>query len=193
MGSTSELKELGTPVIQSFEATPAVINAGDVTSLRWNTINSQSVSIDNGIGDVAISGTLPISPTTTTFYTLTAKNSLGTATARTQIIVQTPSVPTTSTTPRILLFISDRTTIMQGEHVTLKWNVTESSIVRITPIDSVNASGELRVYPTETTTFTLTASNSAGESTVSQKITVINPAAQEQGREYQFSPECCTG
>jgi len=179
-----ELREIGAPVIQTFEASPAVINAGDTASLRWSTSNSQSVSIDNGIGDVAINGTITVSPPTTTFYTLTAKNSMGTISARTQIIVQpAASSSAPQTAPRIILFTADRTSITKGEYATIRWTVQDSTSVTINPVGNVDSSGELRVYPSETTTFTLTASNTAGNSTMSQTVTVLGSTSQQSGKE----------
>ncbi len=89
-----KMPEIGfLPRINLFEATPPVINQGEVTYLRWSVSNADYVFIDNGIGSVAIAGTMPVSPNNTIFYTLTARNFDGEATARTQVIVK--GVPTT--------------------------------------------------------------------------------------------------
>ncbi len=60
--------------IMSFSASPSSIEDGQSTTLQWTTANADAVSIDNGIDKVAVNGhTLPISPTATTIYTLTAQ------------------------------------------------------------------------------------------------------------------------
>lgn len=68
------------PTINSFTAAPTSIQIGQQSTLSWNVTNATSVSINNGVGTVALSGTIPVSPTTTTTYTLTAINSAGSPT-----------------------------------------------------------------------------------------------------------------
>jgi hypothetical protein len=82
--------------INSFEVTPSAIEIGETSILSWDIEGATTVTIDNGIGDVALTGTRIISPTVTTTYTLTATKSGTTKTATTQIIVASePSqVPT---------------------------------------------------------------------------------------------------
>lgn len=56
----------------SFFADPPFIVVGESTTLTWEIEDATSVSIDQGIGPVALSGSLVVSPTETTTYTLTA-------------------------------------------------------------------------------------------------------------------------
>ena len=44
------------PVINSFFASPSAIIAGDSTTLSWTVTNADSVTIDYGIGTVALTG-----------------------------------------------------------------------------------------------------------------------------------------
>lgn len=83
------------PVVSAFNADPASITAGGASTLSWTVNGAATVTIDQGIGDVALSGTRSVSPASNTVYTLKATNSAGTTTATAQIIV-TP-VPTPST------------------------------------------------------------------------------------------------
>jgi hypothetical protein len=165
------------PAVQTFEASPAVTTAGQATSLRWTTSNAQSVYIDNGVGAVALSGTIAVSPGSTAVYTLTARNVAGTAVARTNIIVRgTQSVlPSGNVTlpPVIALFAPDRAIIPAGEYALLRWNVSNSDRVSIDQVGSVNPSGELKVYPGVTTTYTLTAANESGDSVAWLTVTVL--------------------
>ena len=48
--------------------------ASTPAALTWSTLNATTVSIDQGIGTVASSGSLNVLPTATTTYTLTATN-----------------------------------------------------------------------------------------------------------------------
>jgi hypothetical protein len=43
--------------------------------------------MDNGIGNVAVNGTMAVTPSATTVYTLTANNAAGNTTASTQAVV----------------------------------------------------------------------------------------------------------
>jgi hypothetical protein len=74
------------PVISSFEVTPDQIEIEQSTQLSWIVTDADSVTIDNGIGTVTLSGNRTITPLETTTYTLTAKSST-TVTATVQIIV----------------------------------------------------------------------------------------------------------
>jgi len=65
------------PDINHFSVTPSSIDEGDSATLTWDVSNATSVSIDEGIGSVAASGTESVSPSETTGYTLTATNSAG--------------------------------------------------------------------------------------------------------------------
>lgn len=74
--------------ITSFKVEPGIINQGDTANLSWTIIGATSVSIDNGIGNVSLSGERIIKPSKTTTYTLTATNTTKTITATVQIIVK---------------------------------------------------------------------------------------------------------
>lgn len=65
------------PVINSFFASPSAIIAGDSTTLSWTVTDADSVTIDYGIGTVALIGITTVNPTTDTTYTLIATNSAG--------------------------------------------------------------------------------------------------------------------
>ena len=61
----------------TFTATPSSIAAGASSTLAWNISGAASVSIDNGIGTVAASGSQAVTPGVTTVYKLTATTSGG--------------------------------------------------------------------------------------------------------------------
>ena len=65
------------PIINSFFASPSTIIAGDSITLSWTVTNADSVTIDYGIGTVALTGITTVNPTTDTTYTLIATNSAG--------------------------------------------------------------------------------------------------------------------
>ena len=61
--------------------TPGSVNQGQAASLSWTTANATTITIDQGVGSVAASGTRSVSPAVTTTYTLTASGPGGTVTA----------------------------------------------------------------------------------------------------------------
>ena len=164
------------PKISLFEATPSVINQGQVSYLRWSVTDAQSIVIDNGIGNVSSTGTLPVTPASTTFYTITAKNASGEVSARTQIVVNigtsSPQVIPATTPPTILAFFANRSTVQSGGQVVLNWEVLRATDITLTPIGKVSARDTILVNPTTTTTYNLIAANSAGQTMASITISV---------------------
>ncbi len=74
-----------TVAIRLFVADPSAIDAGGSSTLRWDVANATAVEIDQGIGNVSLSGTRGVSPAVTTTYTLTAHGAGGDATATTEV------------------------------------------------------------------------------------------------------------
>jgi Tol biopolymer transport system component len=60
--------------ITNFEVTPNPLIEGEAATLHWNVTGANTVSIDNGIGEVPPYGKYSITPSESTTYTLTAKN-----------------------------------------------------------------------------------------------------------------------
>jgi hypothetical protein len=56
--------------------------------LSWTVTGANSVSVDQGIGNVALSGSTTISPTATATYVITASNAAGSNTAGCQVTVR---------------------------------------------------------------------------------------------------------
>jgi hypothetical protein len=75
------------PPTATFTSSPTSITAGQTATLTWSTTNATTVSINQGIGTVAASGTRSVTPAATTSYTLTATSSAGTATATATVTV----------------------------------------------------------------------------------------------------------
>jgi len=75
------------PIINSFSANPLTITVGGSSTLSWSVTDATSVTIDNGIGSVALTGTTIVTPATTTTYTLTATNAAGSVTGSVTVTV----------------------------------------------------------------------------------------------------------
>jgi hypothetical protein len=94
-----KLPSVGTPpVITEFSSNPSTINAGGTSTLLWNVTGANSVSIDQGIGQVNVAGTRVVSPATSTVYTISATNSAGTVTRSAVTTVYSASPPPTTST-----------------------------------------------------------------------------------------------
>ena len=167
---TIEIKKadgaIPSPVV-TFSADPQSIKLGQSSTLTWTTFNAESVNIDQGIADVPLSGSLAVSPLETTTYTLTAIGPGGTTTESGTVTVYLPPTVTISAEPE---------TIQVGESATLAWSSTHADSCIIEPgIGSVDADGSITVSPTETTTYTITATGPRGTATDSVTVTVIYP------------------
>jgi hypothetical protein len=75
------------PVINYFTANPTRIFKGGSATLNWGVTGATTIMIDNNIGKVAAQGSITVSPTQTTTYTLTASNAGGSVTASVTITV----------------------------------------------------------------------------------------------------------
>ncbi len=152
--------------VVSFRAAPSTIKVGDAANLVWETENAQKVVI-SGIGQVNPSGTASVSPTETTTYTITVTNQFGEVNATTTVTV-TPA----GSSPRIGTFTATPVDVGEGEPATLTWQVEGADSVEITGLGKVAGSGSAVVRPTETQTYTLTATNQYGTETAGVTIKV---------------------
>jgi 3D (Asp-Asp-Asp) domain-containing protein len=156
------------PSVVTFEANPPVITSGQSATLAWNVSGTRVVSIDQGLGNVSATGSQLVFPTTTTVYTLTGSNLAGTTSA--SIIV------TVNPAPIVINIDVNPAVINSGASAALIWSVANANAVSIDPgIGSVPLTGNKLVSPTDTTTYTLTASGLAGTVTKSVVLTVNPP------------------
>jgi hypothetical protein len=75
------------PVINYFNASPGIISPSGSSTISWDVSGAATVSIDQQIGNVGLSGTRVVFPTATTTYTLTATNTVGTVKSTAQVTV----------------------------------------------------------------------------------------------------------
>jgi peptidoglycan-associated lipoprotein len=81
----------------SLSANPNTVDAGQSTTLTWQTTNATDVSID-GIGPVDVSGSRQVTPADSTTYHLIAKGAGGTQDATARVTVNAASSPPPTTT-----------------------------------------------------------------------------------------------
>ena len=70
-------KENSAPIVYFFTATPMEVKLGESITLDWFVEGATSVSINNGIGEVGLSGPFTFRPTVSRKYILTATNEFG--------------------------------------------------------------------------------------------------------------------
>ncbi len=84
---------ISAPIIESFTATPDMLEAGQSSTLTWTLSGDEatSITIDNGVGEVT-GDTAEVSPTATTTYTLTATNEGGDDTETVTVVVSEAAI-----------------------------------------------------------------------------------------------------
>ena len=156
-----------TPIISLSLSQNSIIQGGSST-LSWTVFNSSAQSISN-VGPVASSGSLLVSPSSTTTYTLSANYYSYTTASDSETL--------TVYEPVIASLIVDDSTIVSGQGTVLRWDVQgDASTVDIQPgIGSTNLTSYQNISPTQTTTYTLSASGPGGSDSAQVTVTVLQP------------------
>jgi arylsulfatase A-like enzyme len=79
--------QLPLPVISSFTATPSLISTGQTSTLAWTVSGADYLSLNSGVGNVTGQSSVPVSPASSTVYTLTATNIWGAVQAQAAVTV----------------------------------------------------------------------------------------------------------
>jgi hypothetical protein len=170
------------PVISSFDVDSSTIAAGESSTLSWSVVGATTVSIDQGIGNVALSGRRAVVPSATTVYTLTATNAAGVSTTATAQVIVSGAPSPSAGKPVVNSFTASPPSITAGSSATLSWNVSNATSVAIDPgVGTFASSGTTIVLPVATTTYILTATNAAGSTTEMAQITVSGTPAPSAG------------
>jgi hypothetical protein len=156
------------PRIVRFTAAPTAIVAGQKSTLVWQVEGADKGNISPTVGDVSLVGTSDVTPAQTTTYTLTATNKAGTATATATVTV-TPGVTITTFTANPPVSPSP------GANVTLTCLATNATTVTIAGAGPLGTDGTVVVTPKVDTTYTCTATGSAGTDTKSLTVKVTQP------------------
>jgi len=175
------------PLVNSFLADPPTIVPGGSSTLSWNVSGATNVIIDQGIGSVSLSGNRVVMPNVTSIYTLTATNAAGISVTATAQVIVTGATPTpiTGSLPLVNYFTANPTTIYAGDSATLSWSVSNATSMNISPgVGFVSSVGSTLVSPEQSTSYTLSATNSAGTVNRSNNVNVLlaqpsPPPAQE--------------
>lgn len=160
------------PKCDQFIASPLSISSGENVTLSWNTTYAKTVSIDNGIGFVAVDGSLVVQPTENITYTLTAINSVGTSVTCSQsvtVVIPLPTCPLYTANPNI---------IMVGGTSVLTWNTANATEATLNG-GVVAVDGTATVAPTTTTEYLLAMQGPGGSNTCSQTVQVSASTTQD--------------
>jgi hypothetical protein len=150
----------------------SIIAGQDSATLSWGVIDSESQSINAGIGAVSAVDDRVVSPNATTTYTLTAIGQAGNDTASTILTVYQPVVANLRADGQNV-----STSITRGQFANLDWVVTgDASSASINQgIGGVLLTSNTNVQPTLTTTYTLSASGLGGSDSDDVTVTVNQP------------------
>jgi len=77
----------------TLQATPANVQRGQSTTLRWSSTNATSLTLTPDVGMVSPEGNSSVTPTDSTTYTITAMGPGGSATANARVTVTVPPPP----------------------------------------------------------------------------------------------------
>ena len=164
------------PIIVSFTVDQSQIRVGESTTLRWETNDAVRIQITNVGSSSSLNpdqGAVTISPTSTTTHTLVAFNVVDETVIASVTVTVNPLIPVINT------FTATPPIVATGEQSCLSWDIQNASRVILTNEMSgqqqtvSNQAGSFCVQIVVTTTFTITASNSIGESS-SASLLVIN-------------------
>ena len=161
----------------NISADPEAISLGESSTLTWSSTHAETCVIEPGIGSVDVNGSISVSPTETTMYTITVTGPGGTASTEVTITVTDPNAPPT------VIMTPASASISQGESITLTWNSerTQSAFID-NGVGSVPVNGSTTVSPDHTTTYTITVTGPTGSNSAKAMIQVMgNPAPLPEG------------
>ena len=172
------------PPVIDLIAYPDSILIDESSVLAWETTNADTIEIDQGIGMVVKNGSLTVSPTETTTYTLTATGPGGSVSEQQTVAVVI--------TPQVGLVVSD-TELDYGESATLSWSADGYDTVFIKDgalVSEELPSGSRVVTPAYTTTYSLSATNADGPIFLTAAIKVRGHLPEPQpegsfGKQYE--------
>jgi hypothetical protein len=153
----------------TLTADPKTVDFKGNTELEWTTTNANAVSINQGIGSVALDGTHSVGNLTATkTFTLTATGAGGTVTCNVTVTVEAePEKPSCD------IWASPKN-VDYGDDTTLHWTSENADSASLNQgIGSVGLNGTYAVHNiTSDKTYILTVTGEGGTATCSETITV---------------------
>ena len=165
-------------------------HTGGQTVLTWTTGNADSVSINQGIGSVALNGTREVQVPSTRTFTLTASGDGGEVVCERSVtvaeITTTPSTPSRSgggtVVPRCEIY-ADKTRIQAGDTVELTWETRNAQDIilkddrgnELIARNSERLNDSETVRPNRTTEYILMVRRGSNDRQCSVKVEVGDP------------------
>jgi hypothetical protein len=162
------------PVINDFTATPD--NGVDIAEvlLAWDVTGADTLSINQGVGDVTGETDTTVEVIQTKTFVLTATNATGSTTASVTVtITASPPPPPPPPLPTINSFTATPTSVLDSGSVLLAWDTDDETSLSIDGgVGDVTGLTSKTVAVTATKTFTLTATNASGSTAAQVTVTV---------------------
>ena len=156
----------------SLTAVPSTLAAGASTTLTWASQDATACTASGGwSGTQQVNGSITISPTSTTGYTITCTNAYGSGHAAVLVTVQASGTGTTAPTVSLAPTSAQ---ITVGSTSTLQWSSTNASSCTASGgwKGTEAASGSHTVKPAKTTVYVLTCSSAGGSTQASATVAV---------------------
>ncbi len=197
------------PKVHLFQASPESVEMGQQVMLSWEVSDASAITIEPGLGAVEATGSKLVTVTAPTTFTLTATNRYG-KTDKAAVVavgqsggvaVEKPPVQGGGALPPSggqiavkpeVIFTATPSTIGPGLDAELSWSVKYADSVSIDQgIGAVAAAGTMKVRPSKTTVYTLSARNNFSETVlpVTVKFTmegftgILPPSDNKSGAE----------
>ena len=140
------------------------IQQGEDVRVSWTSKDAKAVTVNGQ--NVDKNGSQVFTPDNTTTYMAVATR--GKKEARdSKVVAVSPRPPRPGV--RVTL---DQDAIQRGQSTTLRWSSTNAERVTITELGTVPSTGTRVVSPSQSTTYTATASSAGGTDTASARLTV---------------------
>lgn len=170
------------PRIEDFQADQNVIQAGNITHLRWAASSFTELRLEPDFGALQTNiGSTPISPTTNTTYRLSGENLLSRLLPPLKPADKTVQIVVAPVFPKIGKFASDQPAVVAGESATIFWEVSDAdSLILLTngapeSIPREQFISSRIVNPASDTQYVLQASNPFRTESDNLTIRVLQP------------------
>lgn len=157
---------LGNQPVSNLQASAEIVASGSPVVLSWESDPANdTLTIDNGIGDVLGMDMVTVNPVADTTYTITGTK--GAATSQDEVTILVDQAPVIEA-----FTVAGSDTLIAGDSTQLFVNVFGEVSLSINGTD-VTGQEDVEVTPAETTTYTLTATNAFGTTTADVTVTVL--------------------
>ncbi|AZI44506.1 FHA domain-containing protein (plasmid) [Deinococcus psychrotolerans] len=156
------------PQVINFTARPSSVRSGQPVTLTWATKNAALIKIFPGGQRLDASGSLVVTPSANTVYTLLADGVRGRANVQVTPNPQTPITPVVvpkpspavpaAPSPKITAFKVEPGVIQLGQSVTITWDTQNAKSVKLFPGGvALDSSGKLTLKPKASVMYSLVA------------------------------------